>query len=171
MFLWGPCTKIVQAVSIVWQKCFLGDPLPRLFKQLWFVKKKHGRQGAEFIFPIYLYRKLQKSSGHKTWNDFNIILQECFFSDSLPRLFKPPWFVASHGRWGWWGGGGVELIFIIYLYRKLQKSSCQKPLDRFQYNFAEMFTWWPATKIVQAVLIRQKTWSLGGRAYFPYISI
>ena len=40
----------------------------------------------------------------------------------------------------WLQGGG--LIFPIYLYRKLEKkSSCQKPLDRFQYNMAEMFTW------------------------------
>ena len=44
---------------ITWQKYFLGDPLPRLFKPSWFVKK-HGRQGAGLIFPIYLYRKLEK---------------------------------------------------------------------------------------------------------------
>ena len=29
----------------------------------------------------------------------------------------------------------------------------------------------PSTKIVQATMIRQKTWPLGGGAYFPYISI
>ena len=39
------------------QKCSFGDPLPRLFKPFGFVKK-HGRQGAGLIFPIYLYRKL-----------------------------------------------------------------------------------------------------------------
>ena len=43
--------------NITWQKCFFGDPVPKLFKQLWFVKK-HGSQGAGLIFPIYLYRKL-----------------------------------------------------------------------------------------------------------------
>ena len=43
-----------------------------------------------------------------------------------------------------------------------RKSSCQKPLDRFQYNFAEMFLWWSSTKIVQAIWIREKTWRLGG---------
>ena len=43
--------------NIILQKCFFGDPLPRLFKPFGFVKK-HGRQGAGFIFPIYLYRKL-----------------------------------------------------------------------------------------------------------------
>ena len=29
----------------------------------------------------------------------------------------------------------------------------------------------PSTKIVQAVMIRQKTWLLGGGAYFPYKSL
>ena len=42
---------------IILQKCFFGDPLARLFKPFVFVKK-HGRQGAGLIFPIYLYRKL-----------------------------------------------------------------------------------------------------------------
>ena len=42
---------------IILQKCFFGDPVPRLFKPFGFVKK-HGRQGAGLIFTIYLYRKL-----------------------------------------------------------------------------------------------------------------
>ena len=42
---------------IILQKCTFGDSLPRLFKPLGFVKK-HGRQGAGLIFPIYIYRKL-----------------------------------------------------------------------------------------------------------------
>ena len=48
---------------------------------------------------------------------------------------------------------GAELIFPIYLYRKLWKSSCQKPLDWFQFYLAGMFLWWPSTKIVQDVMI------------------
>ena len=43
--------------NIILQKCSFGDPLPRLFKPFGFVKK-HDRQGAGLIFPIYLYRKL-----------------------------------------------------------------------------------------------------------------
>ena len=66
------------------------------------------------------------------WTDFNIILQNCSFGDFLLRLFKPFGFVNKHGR------QGVGLIFPIYLYRQLKKSSCQKPQDRFQYNFAEI---------------------------------
>ena len=46
---WNDC-------NIMWQKCSFGDPVPRLFKPFGFVKK-HGRQGAGLIFPIYLYRK------------------------------------------------------------------------------------------------------------------
>ena len=34
-----------------------------------------------------------------------------------------------------------------------------------------MFPCWPSTKIVQVIMIRQKTWLPGGWAYFPYISI
>ena len=99
------------------------------------------------------------------WTDFNIILQKCSFGDPLPRLFKPFGFVKKHGH------QGAGLIFTIYLYTKLWKSSCQKPLDRFPYNFAEMFLLWSSTKIVRVIWIRQKTWLPGGGAYFPYISI
>ena len=61
-------------------------------------------------------------------------------------------------------------LFSLYIYiENFKKSSCQKPLDRFQYNFAEMFLWLSSTKIVQAIWIREKTWPPGGRAYFPYI--
>ena len=42
---------------IILQKFSFGDPVARLFKPFGFIKK-HGRQGAGLIFPIYLYRKL-----------------------------------------------------------------------------------------------------------------
>ena len=99
------------------------------------------------------------------WTDFNIPQRECFLCNLLPRLYKPSWFIKKHGS------QGVGLIFPIYLYRKVLKSSCQKPLDQPLYNVAKMFPWWSSTKIVQAVMICQKTWPLGGGAYFPYISI
>ena len=45
-------------------------------------------------------------------------------------------------------------------------------MDQFQYYLAGMCFWWPSTKIVQALMIRQKTWLLGGWVYFPpYIYI
>ena len=55
---WNDC-------NIMWQKCSFGDPVPRLFKPFGFVKK-HGRQGAGLIFPIYLYRKTWKIFLSKT---------------------------------------------------------------------------------------------------------
>ena len=44
-------------------------------------------------------------------------------------------------------------------------------MNRFHYNFAEMFLRRSSTKIVQAIWIRQKTWPPEGGAYFPYICI
>ena len=45
-------------------------------------------------------------------------------------------------------------LFSLSIYiDNLKKSSCQKPLDQFQYNLSDMFPWWPFTKIVQAVMI------------------
>ena len=61
---------------------------------------------------------------------------------------------------------------IDFLTKNSKKSSCQKPLDRFQYNFAEMFLWWSSTKIVQAIWIRQKNMAARGRGLFSlYIYI
>ena len=118
------------------------------------------------LFSLYIYiENFKNLLVRNHWTNFNIILQKCSFGDPLPRLFKPFGFVKKHGR------QGAGLIFPIYLYRKLKKSSCQKPLDRFQYNFAEMFLWGSSTKLVRDIWIRKKTWPTGGGAYFPYISI
>ena len=98
--------------NIILQKCSFGDPLQRLFKPFGFVKK-HGRQGAGLIFPVYQYRKFKNLLVRNHWTSFHIILQKCSFGDPLPRLFKPFGFVKKHGR------QGAGLIFTIYLYRKL----------------------------------------------------
>ena len=98
--------------NIILQKCSFSDPLSRLFKPFGFVKK-HGRQGAGLIFPIYIYIENFKNLVRNHWTDFNIILQKCSFGDPLPRLSKPFGFVKKHGR------QGTGLIFPIYLYRKL----------------------------------------------------
>ena len=130
MFLWWLSTKVVQAIWIR-QKTW----------QPW--------GGAYFPYIIYI-ENFKNLLVRNHWTNFNIILQKCSFGDPLPRLFKPFGFVKKHGR------QGAGLIFPIYLYRKLKKSSCQKPLDRFPYTFAEMFLWWSSTKVVQAIWIRQK---------------
>ena len=123
--------------------------------------------GGRGLISLYIYIENFKNLPVRNhWTNFHIILQKCSFGDPLPRLFEPFRLVKKHGH------QGAGLSFPIYLYRKLKKSSCQKPLDRFQCNFAEMFLWWSSTKIVQAIWIRQKTWPLGGRGLFSlYIYI
>ena len=44
-------------------------------------------------------------------------------------------------------------------------------MDLFQYNLEGMCLWSPSSKVVQAIMIRQKIWLQGDGAYFPYISI
>ena len=99
--------------NIILQKCSFGDPLPRLFKPFGFVKK-HGRQGAGLIFPIYLYRKLSKNLLVRNhWTNFNIILQKCFFGDPHPDCSRHlDWSKNMSAR-------GRGLFSHIYLYRKL----------------------------------------------------
>ena len=92
--------------NMILQTCSFGDPLPRLFKPFGFVKK-HGRQGAGLIFPIYLLENFKNLLVRNHWTDFNIILQKCSFGDPLPRLFKTFGFVKKHGR------QGAGLIFPI----------------------------------------------------------
>ena len=144
MFLWWPSTQIIQAI---------------------WIRQKHGRQGAGLIFPIYLYRKLKKSSCQKLLDRLQYNLAELFLWWSSTRIVQAIWIRQKYGR------HGSGLIFTVYLYRKLEKPSCLKPLDRFHYNIAKMFPWWPSTQIIQVIVIRQKSWPLGGGAYFPYISI
>ena len=98
--------------NITWQECCFGDPLPRLFKQSWFVKKKAARGWG--IFSLYTYIENSKNLLVRNhWLEFNVTWQEFCFGDPLPRLFKPSWFIKKHGR------QGEGLIFPIYLYRKV----------------------------------------------------
>ena len=98
--------------NIIWQKCSFGDPLLRLFKPFGFVKK-HGRQGAGLIFPIYIYvENFKNLLVRNHWTDCSIILQKCFFDVSVPRLFKPFGFVKNMAARGWG-------LFSLYLCRKL----------------------------------------------------
>ena len=81
------------------------------------------------------------------WTDFNKIWQKCFYQYYSSNHDSS----KTHDRQGRWG------LFSRYIYiAKFLKSSCQKLLDRFQYNFPGMFPWWPSTKIVQAVMVCQK---------------
>ena len=61
---------------IILQKCSFGDPVARLLKPFGFVKK-HGRQGAGRIFPIYLQSNLVISnsliSNHRLSRSENLV--------------------------------------------------------------------------------------------------
>ena len=151
---------------IILQKCSFGYPLPRFFKPFGFVKK-HGLQGAGLIFPIYLYRKLKKSSCQKPLDRFPYNFAGMFLWWSSTKIVQAIWIrqknMASRGR---------GLFSLNIFMENLKKSSCQKPLERLQYNLAEMFLWWSSTKIVQVIRIRQKAWPPGGvgGSYFPFLS-
>ena len=98
--------------NIILQKCFFGDPLPRLFKPFGFVKK-HGLRVRGLFSPYIYIENFKNLLVRNHWTDFNIILQKSSFCDPLPRLFKTFGFVKKHGR------KRAGLIFPIYLYRKL----------------------------------------------------
>ena len=119
---------------IILQKCSFDDIHQDCSSHLDSSKNMAAR--GRGLFSLYIYvENFKNLLVRNRWTDFYIILQECSFGDPLPRLFKPFGFVKKHGR------QGAGLIFPIYLYRKIKKSSCQKPPDRFQYTFAEMFLW------------------------------
>ena len=139
----------------------------------WSQCKQHSSKGdvlylywAGLIFPIYLNRKFKKSSYQKPLEQLQYNVAEMFLWWSCTKIVQAIWIRQKT----WPPGGGAYFALYIYI-EKLEKSSCQKPLDRFHYNLAKMFPWWPSTKIVQVIVICQKTWPLGGGAYFPYISI
>ena len=93
---------------IILLKCSFGNPLPRLFKPFGFIKNMADR--GRGLFSLYIYiGNLKNLLVRSHWTDFSIILQKCFFGDSVPRLSKTFGFVEKHGR------QGAELIFPIYL--------------------------------------------------------
>ena len=65
--------------------------------------------------------------------------------------------------------GGEGGLISLYIYIEKFKNLLVR--NQFQYSLAGMLLWWPATKIVQAVMIRLKKILPGGGAYFPYISL
>ena len=130
--------------NITWQKCFLVTLYFRLKPSWWFVS---GSQGAGFIALVYLYIE-----------NFKNILVRNHWTD-----YVKCWRV---GGWGY--GSLVALYFYIENFKNVLGI---KPMDQFQCILAGMFLWWPSAKIVQALIIRQKTWLPLGGAFFPCISI
>ena len=64
------------------------------------------------LFSLYIYiENFKNLLVRNHWTDFSIILQECFFDDLLPRLFRPFGFVKKHGR----QGAGLTFPHIIII--------------------------------------------------------
>ena len=121
--------------NIILQKCSFSDPLPRLFKPFGFVKNMAAR-GRGLFSLNNLYRKNLKIFLSETTGPISIYhgrnVSFVTFSKDCSRHYDSSKNMAA-------SGGGA--YFPIYLYRKLSKSSCQKPLDRLLYNVAKMFPW------------------------------
>ena len=130
--------------------------------------KKCSRQGRG-LFSLYMYiENLKNLLVRSHWTDFNITWQECFFCNPQPRLFKPSWFVKTHGH------QGAGLIFPIYLYWKLEKSSCQKHWAYFNITSQKCFLGDPLPRLFKPSWFVKKhgRWGGGrgwGGAYFPFI--
>ena len=63
----------------------------------------------------------------------------------------------KHGHQG-------EGLISVYIYVKNFKNLLVKNHWPDFIKTAEMFPWWASTKIVQVIMICQKTWPLGGGA-------
>ena len=118
--------------NIILQKCSFGDPLPRLFRPFGFVKK-HGRQGAGLIFPIYLYRKLQKYS--RGWSGGAKVL--CILHHWGVQLIlayswaRPAILVVGKGR------GGM-FLFLLFLHFHSCSSFFPVPLFHLLYSLSSI---------------------------------
>ena len=86
---------------ITWQKCSLADPVLRLFKPSWFTKNMAAMGRGLFSLFICL-ENFNNPFVRNHWTDFNITLQECFFGNRLPRLFKLSWFIKKTWLPGGW---------------------------------------------------------------------
>ena len=117
------------------------------------------------LFSLYIYiENFKNLLVRNSWIEFSVTWQECCFGTFYQDCS------SLHDTSKTMAPSGVGLIFHIYLHRKFLNSSCHIPHDQFQYYLAGMLLWWTSIKIVQAIMIRQKTWLPWGGACFPYIS-
>ena len=159
MLRWKPSFKIFQTVMIR--------------QRIW-------SPGGRGLFSLYInIENVKNRHVRKRWIDVNIIWQECFFDEPLPRFFKPSWFVNNPGSqgdgwgdggWGGKGGGGGQGLFSLYLYIEHFKNL----LDRnhwtdFNIIWQKCFFGDRLPRLFKLSL--SITMAARGLAYFPYISI
>ena len=77
--------------------------------------------------------------------DFEIIIQECYFGDPLPKLLKQFHYVEQKAA-------------RALNRNKLLTTSSAKSGDRFWNNFTGMFLRWMSTKIAETVRLRWTRW-------------
>ena len=139
-------------------QCCFGVPLPRMFKQSWFVKK-HSCWEVGLIFPIYLDRQLWKSSCQKPLNRFQFNLARMFLWWPSIKFFQAV-MIRQKKKQQKNGYYGVGLYSYIKHFKNLfvrnhwtnfnitwQKCSFGDPLSRLSCH---------------DVLKRKKTWLLLG---------
>ena len=85
--------------QITWRECFFGDPLPRLFKPSWFVKKTWLLGGGAY-FPDKFYIENFKN----LWTEFNVTLVTFYQDCSSPHDTSKN--MATRGRG----------LFSLYIY-------------------------------------------------------
>ena len=111
---------------IIFQKCFFGDPLPRLFKPFGFVKK-HGHQGAGLISQ-YIYIE-----------NFKNLLVLCILDHWGVQLIlayswaRPAILVVGKGR------GGM-FLFLLFLHFHSCSSFFPVPLFHLLYSLFYLFS-------------------------------
>ena len=128
--------------------------------------QKRWPPGGQGLFSLYIYIENFKNLLIRNhWTDFNITWQKCFLGDPLPRLFA---IMICQKNMAAWGQGLFSLYICIENFKNLL---VRNDWTDFNITWQKYFLGDPFTKIVQAVMICQKTWPLGGGVYFPYISI
>ena len=148
---------------IIWQKCFFGNPVPRLFKPWWFVKKQ-GRQGCG-LFSLYIYIENFKNllvRSHST--DFNMISAEMFFWWPCTKLFKL-WWKQTYGR------QGMRLFFpYMSIWKTLKNILFRSHLNNFNIIWQKCSFRDPVLRLFKPWWFVKK-WPLRDEAYFPKIAI
>ena len=128
--------------------------------------KKHGRQGAGLIFPIYLYRKLKKIFLSESTGPISIYFCRnvplvILYQDCSSQLDSSK-HMAARGRG----------LFSLHIYVENFKSLLvRNHWTDFHIILQECSFGDPLPRFFKASshLDSSKTWPPGGGAYFPYM--
>ena len=118
------------------------------------------------LFSLYIFiEKLKNILVRNYLTNFHKILQKCSCGDPLPRLFKPFGFVKKHGRKG-------RGLFSLYIYIEVFKNLLvRNHCTDFNIILQKCSFGDPLPRLFKPFGFFKKTWSPGGGAYFPFISL